>query len=63
VQQVGRITRSSGGESRAVVHDYHDRNVPIFDRMFRKRRRIMAKQGFVESTSIKPGTGPLNAPA
>jgi hypothetical protein len=28
------------------VHDYWDAQVPVFDRMFRKRQRVMAKLGF-----------------
>lgn len=52
VQQIGRISRASRpaktkpGPATAQVHDYWDAEVPVFDRMFRKRQRVMAKLGF-----------------
>ena len=47
VQQVGRIGRSAGEANTVIrVHDYHDERVPLFDRMFRKRRRVLARLGW-----------------
>jgi superfamily II DNA or RNA helicase len=52
VQQIGRISRASRpattkpGPATSQVHDYWDTQVPVFDRMFRKRQRVMAKLGF-----------------
>jgi superfamily II DNA or RNA helicase len=47
VQQLGRVTRLNRETPLpAQVHDYHDSQVPLFDRMFRKRQRIIAKEGF-----------------
>ncbi|WP_166671178.1 DEAD/DEAH box helicase [Cryobacterium psychrophilum] len=52
VQQIGRISRASRpattrpGPATSQVHDYWDAQVPVFDRMFRKRQRVMAKLGF-----------------
>ena len=48
VQQLGRVTRVNRETLLAAqVHDYHDSHVPVFNRMFRKRQRIVAKEGFV----------------
>ncbi|WP_158251125.1 DEAD/DEAH box helicase [Cryobacterium sp. Y11] len=52
VQQIGRISRASrttgvtGEPSASQVHDYWDAQVPVFDRMFRKRQRVLSKLGF-----------------
>lgn len=47
VQQLGRITRGAGSsEDAAVVHDFHDANVPLLDRMYLRRARVMRKEGF-----------------
>jgi superfamily II DNA or RNA helicase len=48
VQQLGRITRGSGANGRvaAVVHDFRDAKVPLFDRMYARRTRVMRKEGF-----------------
>lgn len=57
VQQIGRISRASRPETSALgpatsqVHDYWDAQVPLFDRMFRKRQRVMAKLGFASTES------------
>jgi superfamily II DNA or RNA helicase len=52
VQQLGRVTRVNRETLLpAQVHDYHDTHVPLFDRMFRKRQRIVAKEGFVRPIS------------
>lgn len=47
VQQLGRITRGAGvsGDA-AVVHDFHDARVPLLDRMYMRRARVMRKEGF-----------------
>jgi superfamily II DNA or RNA helicase len=48
IQQVGRITRGRAEQSMpAIVHDYRDTNVPILERMYLRRRRVMSKEGFV----------------
>lgn len=47
VQQLGRVTRlTRASQLPAQVHDYHDANVPLFDRMHRRRRRVIEKEGF-----------------
>lgn len=47
IQQIGRITRGRAEQSMpAIVHDYRDKNVPILERMYSRRRRVMAKEGF-----------------
>lgn len=54
IQQLGRVTR--GGEDAdavAVVHDFHDAGVPWLDRMHHRRKRVMAKEGFM----IRQGSG------
>ena len=48
IQQIGRITRGRAEHSMpAIVHDYRDKNVPILERMYSRRRRVMSKEGFV----------------
>jgi superfamily II DNA or RNA helicase len=50
IQQIGRVTRLNRETDFATqVHDYRDAGVPLFERMFNKRVRIMAKQGFTRS--------------
>lgn len=47
IQQLGRVTRGhQGTDAAAVVHDFHDAAVPWLDRMHRRRKRVMAKEGF-----------------
>ncbi|NVC22201.1 helicase [Kocuria salina] len=47
IQQLGRITRGPSDASlSAVVHDYCDKDVPLLERMYARRRRVMAKEGF-----------------
>lgn len=49
IQQVGRIARGEynpSSEATAQVFDYHDARVPLLDRMYRRRRRVMEKLGF-----------------
>lgn len=46
LQQVGRIGREHDDNTRAQVWDYQDVLVPLFDRMHRKRRRILTGMGF-----------------
>lgn len=48
IQQVGRVTRGGdAAEDAAVVHDFRDAAVPMLERMHKRRRRVMQKQGFV----------------
>lgn len=46
IQLAGRITRGSG-TSVPELHDYHDAEVPLLDRMYRRRRRVIERVGFV----------------
>ncbi|HEY5880189.1 MAG TPA: DEAD/DEAH box helicase [Nakamurella sp.] len=47
IQQIGRVTRTGAGSARpAEVHDFRDSQVPLLERMFGRRRRVMAKEGF-----------------
>ncbi|WP_256041546.1 DEAD/DEAH box helicase [Cryobacterium sp. SO1] len=61
VQQIGRISRASRpattnpGPATSQVHDYWDAEVPVFDRMFRKRQRVMAKLGFTATGESHAG--------
>lgn len=53
IQQIGRITRGRAEQSMpAIVHDYRDKNVPLLERMYSRRRRVMSKEGFV---TAEPG--------
>lgn len=56
IQQVGRVTRGTdrGADAPSVVHDFHDAAVPWLDRMHRRRRRVMLKEGFVLSSESDP---------
>lgn len=48
IQQVGRATRGAPDDDHpAVVHDFHDAHVPVLDRMFQRRHRVIAREGFV----------------
>ena len=51
VQQLGRITRGVGATPGAVaiVHDFRDGEVPLFDTMHARRRRLMLKEGFISA--------------
>lgn len=52
IQQIGRIARGeSDSEPQVVakVFDYHDALVPLLDRMYTKRRRVMEKEGYEQS--------------
>lgn len=50
IQQIGRVTRNNGGgDVTAIVHDYRDGAVPRLAAMHARRRRVMAKEGFVTS--------------
>lgn len=46
IQQIGRVTRTGAGSRTALVHDFRDSRVPLLERMFRRRSRVMAKEGF-----------------
>jgi len=53
IQQVGRVTRLNRETLFATqVHDYRDARVPLCERMFNKRQRIIAKQGFTASATV-----------
>jgi len=55
IQQVGRVTRHGRETLFATqVHDYRDARVPLFERMFNKRKRIITKQGFTPSVGRTP---------
>lgn len=46
VRQLGRITRGQlEGSVPALVHDYCDKDVPLLDRMYGRRRHVMAWEG------------------
>ena len=49
VQQLGRITRGVAAVPGrvAIVHDFRDGEVPLFETMHARRRRVMLKEGFV----------------
>jgi len=47
IQQAGRITRgSTRGQHTAIVHDFHDAQVPLLTRMHRRRSKTLQKEGF-----------------
>lgn len=47
IQQAGRVTRdSTDGPAAAVVHDFRDLQVPMLERMHRRRLKILQKEGF-----------------
>ncbi len=52
IQQTGRVTRTGAGSAPAVVHDFRDSQVPLLERMFRRRRRIMTKEGFASEPQL-----------
>ncbi len=55
IQQLGRITRGRTEASHsAVVHDYRDKDVPLLERMYARRRRVMAKEGFLATEQATP---------
>jgi superfamily II DNA or RNA helicase len=57
VQNLGRVTRTSRQTPTAAhVHDYRDVRVPLLERMFRKRHRVMLKQGFTVADEAAPRT-------
>lgn len=51
IQQIGRITRDAdevvANLREANVHDFKDCLVPVLNNMFRKRRNVIQKEGFV----------------
>lgn len=67
-QQIGRISRASRptttkpGPATSQVHDYWDADVPVFDRMFRKRRRVIAKSRTQHVGGAGPDTVLTGAP-
>lgn len=72
IQQAGRVTRGSvGGEETAVVHDFRDSEVPLLERMYRRRRRTLEKEGFSQEaepaphslrTTVRPSSSRNTAP-
>jgi superfamily II DNA or RNA helicase len=47
IQQAGRVTRGSApGQKTAIVHDFHDAQVPLLARMHRRRSKVLQKEGF-----------------
>lgn len=46
VQNLGRVTRGDPTVDEVTVHDFHDVEVPVLDRMFHKRRRAIKAEGF-----------------
>lgn len=52
-QYVGRVMRLVDGKSIVEVHDYADRQVPVLQRMHRKRLSVFADLGF--SSAESPG--------
>lgn len=47
IQQAGRVTRGPGANGgSAVVHDFRDSEVPMLERMHRRRRRTLEAEGF-----------------
>ncbi|WP_152345895.1 DEAD/DEAH box helicase [Brevibacterium sp. CFH 10365] len=46
VQNLGRVTRGDLTVDEVTVHDFHDSEVPVLDRMFHKRRRAIKSEGF-----------------
>lgn len=46
VQNLGRVTRGDLTVDEVTVHDFHDVEVPVLDRMFHKRRRAIKSEGF-----------------
>ncbi|MDO5031291.1 DEAD/DEAH box helicase [Corynebacterium sp.] len=48
IQNIGRVTRDATGTegSAATIHDFNDSHVPALSAAFRKRARVIKKQGF-----------------
>ena len=49
IQYAGRIQRLHPGKREVRIYDYVDRNVPVFDRMFRRRLAGYRSIGYVEA--------------
>lgn len=47
VQNLGRVTRGESQADEVIVHDFHDVQVAVLDRMFAKRQRAIKKEGFL----------------
>lgn len=47
IQQLGRVTRGNTHGMVPVAHDFHDAHVPLLDRMYMRRHRVMKNEGFV----------------
>jgi superfamily II DNA or RNA helicase len=56
IQYAGRIQRLHPGKREVRIYDYVDRNVPMLDRMFRRRLAGYRSIGYVEG-ELPPGYG------
>jgi superfamily II DNA or RNA helicase len=56
IQYAGRIQRLHPGKREVRIYDYVDRNVPVFDRMFRRRLAGYRSIGYVDA-ELPPGYG------
>ncbi len=56
-QYSGRLHRESEGKQEVVVYDYVDSNVPMLDRMYRKRIKSYAKLGYEVVSSAEGVAG------
>ncbi|OAV51174.1 hypothetical protein A6F49_02480 [Enteractinococcus helveticum] len=58
IQQAGRITRgSTRGQETAIVHDFHDTQVPLLARMHRRRSKVLQKEGFLLQPALPIAAG------
>ncbi len=56
IQYAGRIQRLHAGKREVRIYDYVDRNIPMLDRMFRRRLAGYRSIGYVEA-DLPPGYG------
>ena len=54
IQYAGRIQRLHPGKREVRIYDYVDRNVPVLDRMFRRRLAGYRSIGYIEG-ELPPG--------
>lgn len=48
IQNVGRLTRGYEGDTLMVI-DFHDHRVPVLDRIYARRKKVIEKEGFKET--------------